>query len=259
MNSQQLTMSCEEVDELAGAFAVDALPLDEREAAVRHLAACHASDHAELRNLTETAGLLAFTVAPAPPPADLGARILAAAGTRSDQPSQPNAIPQAPLHNVIWLRPSLAFALAAAAMFLIAIGLGAWGTSQRNALVAERRVEQQRSALLALLSSAELVVQTPAAANLPPALLVQPKAGTSAYLLQDWPAAPSGKTYQAWYIRAGAPASAGTFGAGEGAPSAVQLSGPVTGSQAFAVTIEPSGGSGQPTSQPLFVRSLTSS
>ena len=78
------------------------------------------------------------------------------------------------------------FASAAAASILLAIGVGIWGFSQHNALVAERRVQQQQSALLALITSGDLAIQTPAASDLPSALLVQPRSGGSAYLVQQF-------------------------------------------------------------------------
>ena len=81
MSSQGLRMSCDEVDELAGAYAVEALPAEELEAVDEHIATCRVSDHTELRELQEAAGLLPFTVPPAAPPPELRLRILGAAGT----------------------------------------------------------------------------------------------------------------------------------------------------------------------------------
>jgi anti-sigma-K factor RskA len=63
-------------------------------------------------------------------------------------------------------------------------------------------------------------------------------------------AAPDGKTYEAWVIPAGqAPRSAGLF---SGNTSAMHLRGSVPQHAVVAVTIEPSGGSKAPTTEPIF-------
>jgi anti-sigma-K factor RskA len=64
-------------------------------------------------------------------------------------------------------------------------------------------------------------------------------------------AAPSGKTYEAWIIPAGgAPRPAGLFHGGK--DTTVGLHGTVPNKAAVAVTVEPAGGSKQPTSTPFF-------
>jgi anti-sigma-K factor RskA len=64
-------------------------------------------------------------------------------------------------------------------------------------------------------------------------------------------AAPSGKTYEAWVIPAGgSPRPAGLFSSGENAT--VHLRGTVPRHAVVAVTVEPAGGSKQPTRTPFF-------
>ena len=64
-------------------------------------------------------------------------------------------------------------------------------------------------------------------------------------------AAPSGKTYEAWVIPAGhTPRPAGLFRGGAG--TTVHLQGVVPPKAIVAVTVEPAGGSNQPTSKPFF-------
>ena len=57
-------MTCEEVDDLSGAYALGALPPQEVEAVEAHLATCLRSDHAELHELSATAAMLPFIVPP---------------------------------------------------------------------------------------------------------------------------------------------------------------------------------------------------
>jgi anti-sigma-K factor RskA len=68
------------------------------------------------------------------------------------------------------------------------------------------------------------------------------------------PAAPRGKTYEAWVIPArGLPKPAGLFHSGENAT--VQLRGTVPQNATVALTVEPAGGSKQPTTKPFFATS----
>src|SRR4051812_32177372 len=63
-------------------------------------------------------------------------------------------------------------------------------------------------------------------------------------------AAPEGKTYEAWIIPAsGAPRPSGLF---LGSTNAVRLRGAVPKHAVVAVTVEPKGGSGAPTTAPIF-------
>jgi anti-sigma-K factor RskA len=259
MMQEPMALTCEEVEELAGAYALGALPPAELRAVDAHLASCRLSDHSELRGLSETAVLLAFTVPAAAPPVELGARIAraAAGGIQTSTATMPEPGPPVVLPFRRAWSGAVRFALAAAAAALLAIGLGAWGLAQHNELVTTRQIEQRQSAVLALLASGGTVLQTPSSAAVPAALLVEPRSGGSAYLVQGWPAAPPGKTYQAWYVSQGKPVSAGVFSGSSGDLTAVQLAGTIGGAQAFAVTVEPIGGSAQPTTEPLFVRALS--
>ena len=65
-------------------------------------------------------------------------------------------------------------------------------------------------------------------------------------------AAPSGKTYEAWVIPAGgSPRPAGLFPSGEN--TTVRLHGTLPKKAVVAVTVEPAGGSKQPTTTPFFI------
>ncbi len=76
--------------------------------------------------------------------------------------------------------------------------------------------------------------------------------GQSAILFDGLTAAPAGRTYQAWYIDADGPQSAGTFDA-SGDATAFLLDGALTAGAAVGVTVEPDGGSDAPTTDPILV------
>jgi len=83
------------------------------------------------------------------------------------------------------------------------------------------------------------------------ALMVSPDR-TARLQITGLSAAPSGKTYEAWVIPAGrSPRPAGLFPDGES--RTVRLRGTVPKNAVVAVTVEPAGGSRQPTNKPFFV------
>jgi anti-sigma-K factor RskA len=82
------------------------------------------------------------------------------------------------------------------------------------------------------------------------ALMVNPDR-TAKLQVTGLSAAPSGKTYEAWVIPAHrSPRPAGLFSGGS---ASLRLHGTVPKHAVVAVTVEPAGGSKQPTTQPFFV------
>jgi anti-sigma-K factor RskA len=79
-------------------------------------------------------------------------------------------------------------------------------------------------------------------------------AGGKAYLVMvGLPEAPSGMTYQAWFIRDNQPTSAGLMTVDQDGYAVITNASPVAGAQVVALTVEPAGGSVQPTSDPFAV------
>jgi len=78
-------------------------------------------------------------------------------------------------------------------------------------------------------------------------------------LASNLPPAPAGKTYEMWIIpKGGKPVPAGLFQSEAGGTALHLLTRPVdvASTGAIAVTLEPAGGTPQPTSQPLIVAAL---
>lgn len=74
----------------------------------------------------------------------------------------------------------------------------------------------------------------------------------SAVLAENLPELPDGKVYEAWYIDAKGPVAAGTFSAADSGTSWHVLEGSMTEGDIVGVTVEPAGGSQQPTTEPIF-------
>ncbi len=222
-------------DQLA-AYALDALDDRERTAFETHLAECN-DCRAELSDFRETAGMLAYAAEGPAPPEALRERILEEA--RQERPTQ----------SVVVLRPRRALrltAIAAAAAVVAAIGLGVWAASLSNSLDAERSALANQARAVAVLTDADST-HTPMGER---GELVRSPDGQSVMVVRNLPAAPEGKTYEAWVIDSGGPVKAGLFEGG--GHEIVLLEEPVAEGAMVAVTLEPEGGSEQPTGDILF-------
>jgi anti-sigma-K factor RskA len=201
-----------EIHDLAAAYALDALDPEDRWTYERHLDTCERCRE-DVAALRETAGELAYAAQGPEPPAELRDRILAAAR------SEPRTATVVPMRRR-WLFPATAVAAAAAAA--AAIGLGLWANSLRG--------------------GTQRVV---AVAGAPGNLIVNGDRGTLVICLDRAPAA---KTYEAWVVQARRPRPAGLF---PGGCSSIPLDEPVERGDVVAVTLEPEGGSDQPTTDIL--------
>jgi anti-sigma factor RsiW len=222
-------------DQLA-AYALDALDDRERSAFESHLAECE-SCRAELDEFRETAALLAYAAEAPAPPDVLRERVLEAA--RNERPSQ----------SVVVLRPRRALrltAIAAAAAVAAAIGLGVWAGTLSSSLDAERSARAAEARAAAILADAD-ATRMPLGER---GELVRGPDGNAVLVVRNLPAAPAGKTYEAWVIDSGGPVKAGLFEGGR--QQIVLLEQPVAKGALVAVTLEPEGGSDQPTGDILF-------
>jgi anti-sigma factor RsiW len=261
-----------EIHGAVGSYVVNALDgaeLDEFEA---HLAVCETCRR-EVVEFSETAAHLGHLVEATPPPALRGSILSAIQEVRPLPPEVPvdsdTAVPSRP---VVTAEPQLPvggspvdelairrsrrltrlFALAAAAALVVALGLGAWATNlaqQREAQVAASTLETQ------LLAAPDLKVVTVPVKNGGQASFRVSKSLNKALFVGDLADPGSGKTYQLWTIDDQAHAKADALLAG-GTGTKAWFEGPVDASSALAVTIEPSGGSQQPSMKPLASATL---
>ena len=238
-------MNCSDVDEVIGAYAIDALPDAEARDVRVHLRDC-ARHAAEAQELRRTATRLAATAEPLPPPAALRTRILAAVA------DAPQAAASAPVHidtgrerraarnYTLWAWTGAAVAAAFA-------GLLVWNVALLNRGGGDS-VEH-------LASRARIVATLDAQGVQGGGVVLYFPGEKKALVVGDGMQRldPKASTYQLWEIDGGQPKSIGLMEAdGEGHAVAVV---PFEGGQAhtLAITIEPPGGSIQPTSNPIFV------
>jgi len=266
-------MTHDEALELSGLYVLDALTPDEREAVDAHLRAC-TLEHAEFAELGGVTPALATLAVPMAAPSELKARVLDA--YRSDmgapQPAwpapaaqprmRPAPVSQVPAHAATWRMPTWAgWATAVAAVLILAV-VGVWAVGQGNqADQANRRAQQLAQAVAAMAApgSQVAILHGSGTAQGARGFAAFPQSGGGFVVLTDLPAAPSGMTYQGWYIVGGKASSAGVMDVGPDGELIGSGMQPMAGTDIVAFTLEPTGGSNQPTSAPIITGNLATS
>jgi anti-sigma factor RsiW len=244
----------DDIHALSGAYAVDALDAEERVLFERHLADCAACQE-EVASLRATAGELSALVETPPPPALRNSVLqqistvrpmppLAPVESESRQHSMDQSTDQAAAHPIPLRRRSRLLAGVAAALIVIA-GLAVWravGTAppEPPPTVAEQVLDAPDAARVAHTLPDGAIATVVRSKDVGHAVLVTSKL----------PPAPPGKVYQLWLQdAAGAMHPAGLVtGSGD---QVIVLTGDARDAAGAGITIEPAGGSSQPTSKPL--------
>ena len=233
-----------DIHSLVGAYVLDAVDDLERVAFERHLAECDTC-RLEVDELREAAGRLADSTWSVPPPR-LRTDVLTAIG-RTRQLSQPSPVTTA-ARTSQWRRRTLA---AAAAVVLAA------GTGTAVYSVQEQRVRDQQSVTEAarqretriqqILAAADVVYRTGSVAGGGKVTVASSGSYRAGVILMTADAVPAdGRVFQLWTIRGlTPPANAGVLQPGQ--TSVVQIVDGLPGSSQVAVSVEPAGGSPQPT------------
>jgi hypothetical protein len=248
---------------LTGAYALDAVDGAERDLFEHHLRRCRPCGH-EVRGLAETATELAMAASEPPPPRVKEQVMAAVAVTRQmppvvDRPGRASrrAVSRAPRQSRHAFRPSWTPRLAATVAVVslaVAVVFGAVGLRARQELDSARA---QNQALAAVLAAPDARITSRATTDGGTATVVVSRVeGKLVFTTAGLPKLPASKVYELWLMgpprirRAGllpAPAS------GRTAP--VLASGLVAGDR-VGVTVEPAGGTSQPTTSPIVVMSL---
>lgn len=231
-----------DVHALAGAYALDALPDDERAFFERHLAACDACRQ-EVEELTETAAQLGTAAAETPPP-DLRAKILAAADVTRQLPPEPELAATPP--GVGTRRPRRWLAAVAASLGIAVIALAGVSLDLNRRLDSARVAAAENDAMVRVLGAFDL--QTVAMdGDVPGRFLFSPWRDEGILVAEGLDSPGDGKTYELWLIHDGTPVPAGLFRPDADGAAMASVDGVVRGAELVAVTIEPEGGSARPT------------
>lgn len=229
MNDRFL-MDCDAVDELAPAYAIDAVSVGEAHAIAAHLDECD-RPHAETRELIAAAAFVPETLEPVAPSAGLRDRLMMTIDA-TPQEHRPAVIPapavtSEPARAPWWRYGALPSAIAAVAL-AAAIGLGAWNLSL-NQKVADR------DAALRAVAAADAAYVAEGDAGRGWVI----ESGDQAMFMADGLAdLAAGELYEFWLIDAdGTAVAAGTL-ADAGGVALVTLERGIEGATTFAVTVE---------------------
>ncbi|MDT0300917.1 anti-sigma factor [Streptomonospora wellingtoniae] len=234
---------------LAGAYALNALPEDELRRFEEHLAHCESCVQ-EVRGLTETAALLGAATARTPPE-DLRRRVLEEVSrTRQLAPAETRwAAPRSR-----WWRWGGGLVLAACLAVVLALG-GVVAWQQRQIA----QLEENEESIAAVLSApdAEVASAQPAEGVAVTAVSSENR-GDLVFSAQGLEPL-SEQDYQLWLADPdGSVRSAGLLRVDPGGEVRPLLAAGIGEAEGIAVTVEPEGGSAQPTSEPMMQMPLSS-
>jgi len=267
---------------LSGAYALNALSAEEREAFEAHLGESESLRH-EVTELADTAVLLGRAITPVAPPAELKANIMSLIASTPQLPTAPRlvavepdatrspvalATPGAPGVSAAsfaeptdgatpserkaqarWFtKPVMAIVAAAAAIGIIVGGgvlVNTVGDSQEQNQAADR--------LAAINAASDMQQAVSEVAGGGTATLVwSNELQSSAMIVDGLATLPEGKVYELWYIDTSSQARpAGTFGVDSDGKTWRVLDGEMQTGDTVGVTVEPSGGSKAPTTTPI--------
>ncbi|MGW0338062.1 anti-sigma factor [Streptomyces sp. NPDC003011] len=245
-------MTLQEDPHLAlGAYVLHALPPAEEAAFENHLASCETCGH-EVASLQEaTASLAAVHATPVPP------RLRASTLDAITRVSQDR--PRHRTHTAG--RRALHFILAASIAAVATLGGTAiWQHSKaEDARAQAAQARSTNEALTDVVTAPDATLHTAELTGRATAAVVVSRAqGSAVFTAQGLPVLTGNKVYELWYAAdTGALRPAGLL-QGEMKQSARLLEGPLAGAVAVGITVEPPGGSRQPTTEPLGIISLTS-
>lgn len=254
-------MTCEELEELAGALALGATSPEETRAAHEHLAACP-RPHRSVRELAATVVLLAEAVEPVEPPADLRERVLAAALTMADPGPRSSAERPFRAPAVRGERWSVGRHVRTrwlvAAVLLLALGLSLWNVQLRRALDRrETRLTVQQQVIDAIARGARVVPFRAAPELSGTRGAVVWEAGQQPIVVfEGLPQPTSGRVYQLWAIRGGRPEDVGIVFQPDADGRFLAVLPDLSAVEAVAVTLE-AGHVPQPTAPPVLTAEMS--
>lgn len=287
-------MNHEEYKELLAEHALGALDANEKRALEEHLSSC-ADCRALMAEWCDTAVALTYAAKPVEPSPALRSRLLEnihamKAGTAAPAAKLDSAkeragqtSPRAAATNVIHMPErarsrwgavqkfgALAAALAFAAFILMLIVL--WNRNRamqadlarinRDLQTTQEQLRHEQE-ISRMFTAPDTLVATLSGTEMAPrahARLAYNKAGSAMMIVEGLPPAPAGKDYQIWFIAGGKPLPGGVF-----KPDAKghvemhdHLSAAAMSAAAFAITLEPQGGTPAPTGQKYLLGAASS-
>jgi anti-sigma-K factor RskA len=237
-------MNHKRFEEVKDAYVLGALPEQERRELEEYLAA-HPERQAEIDELGNVASLLALSPPEQEPSPELRRSIMAVV-----EAQRPPARTRSWLAGVKELLSVRNLTLGAAA--LLVIGLFSWN------MLLQGQVQDLQGQVASLQDSQQsrmVALAGTGAAQRAEAEVILLKDHKAVLMAEDMPRVPENKTYQIWVIEDDVPQPSGLFEA-DGDTVAAVVEKPLDEDDVIAITIEPNGGSQQPTTDPMLTAKL---
>ena len=254
-------MNHERFEDLKDAYVLGALPEEERLSFEDYLAA-HPERQAEIDELGAVAGLLAFSPQEQEPSPELRRRVMEVVEAEAEPRRVRGRSTFAKVGDYLSVR---SLALGAAA--LLVIGLLSWNVLlQSQVEVLQGRVQDAQGRVQDLQAQVENArdqrQQSPTVelegswadqgAN---AKVVSIRENQVILVARNMPSVPEDQTCQIWVIKGDVPKPSGLFQP-DGNGTATPITNSIKKADVIAVTVEPAGGSEQPTSDPVLLAEL---
>jgi anti-sigma-K factor RskA len=237
---------------LTGVYAVDALPDAEAAEFEKHLARC-ASCTEEVRGLREAAARLAMAAAIEPPP-EMREQVLAAATRTRQLPAAgrrllPFGAPRHGRWRLTVPRPVAVAAVTAMAAAIVVLVFLQVATSHRL-----QQTQTGNQAIAAVLAAPDARIQSAGSSVGGTVTAVISVHDQEAVITTGgMPAPPGSRVYQLWVISGSGARSAGLLPAARSGTTTPVLASGVRPGDRLGITIEPTGGSTQPTTTPVVL------
>ncbi|MFF4321161.1 anti-sigma factor domain-containing protein [Streptomyces sp. NPDC001568] len=241
-----------ELHTLTGAYALDALTGEELRAFTAHLEHCEGC-HQEVDEFAATAARLAAAVS-LPPPAAIRQVVLERIDGVRQLPARTPLVPSVRLTTRLTRR---AKAFVVAASIVAAAGFGGtalWQHQQaEQARTQAQRAGEQVQDMTAVMAAPDArTIRGRTSTGALASLVTSARLNQAVFLASGLPPAPAGRTYQLWFNDHGTMRPAGLI-PGDGS---ILMQGDPGQALAVGLTLEPAGGSAQPTTSPLVLLSL---
>jgi anti-sigma-K factor RskA len=238
-------MNNERFEDLKDAYVLGALPEEERRSFEDYLAA-HPERQAEIDELGAVAGLLAFSPQEQEPSPELRSRIMEVVEAEAEPRRVRGRSTFARVGDFLSVR-SLAFGAAA----LLVIGLLSWNVLLQGQVqdlqgqVADAQAQQTKT----------IELKGSWAEQGATAEVTSMQENEIILVARNMPSVPEDRTCQIWVIKGEVPKPSGLFQP-DGNGTATPITNSIKKADVIAVTVEPAGGSEQPTSDPVLLADL---
>jgi anti-sigma-K factor RskA len=239
---------------LSGAYALHALP--ERDVALfeAHMSRCEACA-VEVRGLSETAARLAMGAAEPPPPA-LRARVMAQiAEVRQEAPVLERGSARPGPDNVVPLRPGSPWRGRILAG-LAAVSVAAAAVLGVAAVDANRERDRLRQVVAVVAAPDAETVRRPVSSGGTGVIVMAPSQGRMLFTASGLPPLPGSQVYELWMMGGDGVRPAGLLERAADGTVVPVLATPLRGDERVGLTVEPAGGSDQPTTTPIMIAEL---